>query len=289
MTQPIEPHLITKPIQLLAAWLAGLVLVDTALLSAASTLDNPSWGPGLLVIAAVAAIPVFLICIFLLQTRFRPEMQEDAYYSEYLRNKMTGKTATFGSEAAVLRQQSSDVDKAIVDAMRAMQAQLTDLVVPGPRSSSSETSRLADVEATLDLAIHRALAERVAIEINDLLPQYPQLRADLERGGLTIADTFGSSSQRPDVPEPFLMTTTEGVPAEVFRKCLAVALDHGLQAVQYGDDEPWSHKLYIGSYGYADDPVAWLNDDLVTELMNQSLSADEIAEVIRRAPSAIVA
>ncbi|MEZ7011596.1 hypothetical protein ACB042_19205 [Aeromonas sp. S13(2024)] len=80
----IEPHRITKPIQLLGAWLVGLIIVNGSFLGAAITIDTPIWLKSTLVIAAIANVPVFLICIFLLQTRFRPEMQEDSYYHEYL-------------------------------------------------------------------------------------------------------------------------------------------------------------------------------------------------------------
>ncbi|MNZ60064.1 hypothetical protein D3C78_781240 [compost metagenome] len=82
--QDIEPHRITKPIQLLGAWLAGLIIVNGSFLGAAVAIDTPIWLRSMLVIAAVVNVPVFLICIFLLQTRFRPEMQEDSYYHEYL-------------------------------------------------------------------------------------------------------------------------------------------------------------------------------------------------------------
>jgi len=83
----IEPHKITKPIQLLAAWLTGLAIIDISFLTAASQITIPSWIPGLLVVAAVINVPLFVVSIFLLQTKFRPEMQEDSYYSDYLNRK----------------------------------------------------------------------------------------------------------------------------------------------------------------------------------------------------------
>jgi hypothetical protein len=83
----IEPHKITKPIQLLAAWLTGLAIIDISFLTAASQITTPSWTPGLLVVAAVINVPLFVVSIFLLQTKFRPEMQEDSYYSDYLNRK----------------------------------------------------------------------------------------------------------------------------------------------------------------------------------------------------------
>ncbi|QXO15960.1 hypothetical protein [Vibrio ostreae] len=82
--QKIEPQRITKPIQLLAAWLVGLIIVNGSFLGAAIAIETPVWLRSTLVIAAVLNVPIFLICLFLLQTRFRPEMQEDLFYHEYL-------------------------------------------------------------------------------------------------------------------------------------------------------------------------------------------------------------
>jgi len=86
----IKPEKVTKPIQLLAAWLTGMILINTTFLTAASQITTPSWTSGLLIIAAVLNVPLFLFSIFLLQTRFRPEMQEDTFYSQYLERKYNG-------------------------------------------------------------------------------------------------------------------------------------------------------------------------------------------------------
>lgn len=83
----LRPEKITKPIQLLAAWLTGLVLVNGGFLTAAPHIKEPTWAAGVLVIAAVLNVPLFLVSLFLLQTRYRPEMQEDTYYSQYLERK----------------------------------------------------------------------------------------------------------------------------------------------------------------------------------------------------------
>lgn len=83
----IDPSKINKPIQLLGAWLVGLILVNGSFLAAAVSLEQPIWVRGLLVIAAVINVPIFLFAIFLLQTKFRPEMQEDSYYHDYLLSK----------------------------------------------------------------------------------------------------------------------------------------------------------------------------------------------------------
>lgn len=96
MPEPqITPHRITKPIQLLAAWLAGLAIVNGSFLTAAATIQTPTWILGTLVVASVLNVPLFLFCLFLLQTKFRPEMQEDSYYSQYLQDKYSDTTASF--------------------------------------------------------------------------------------------------------------------------------------------------------------------------------------------------
>jgi hypothetical protein len=49
----INPGKVTKPIQLLAAWLAGLIVVNGSFLGAATQLSKPEWASGLLVVASV--------------------------------------------------------------------------------------------------------------------------------------------------------------------------------------------------------------------------------------------
>ena len=91
----IIPHRITKPIQLLAAWLAGLTFVNGSFLTAAGLLHSPTWLSALLTIAAVLNVPLFIASLFLLQTKFRPEMQEDTFYSKYIERKYSQNTVAF--------------------------------------------------------------------------------------------------------------------------------------------------------------------------------------------------
>lgn len=110
--QRIRPERITKPIQLLAAWLTGLVLVDGGFLTAASSLKEPAWAAGLLVVAAVVNVPLFLVALFLLQTRFRPEMQEDTFYSQYLERKYS--TQSGQAEPLDVRAYAKEVTEHII-------------------------------------------------------------------------------------------------------------------------------------------------------------------------------
>ncbi len=88
MSQPrIEPHKITTPIQLMAVWFAALVLLVAALLGAAALISSPTWMPATLSIAAILLIPAFVFSIFVMQTRYRRELQEDSYYSKWLKRQ----------------------------------------------------------------------------------------------------------------------------------------------------------------------------------------------------------
>jgi len=83
----ITPHKVTRPMQLLAAWLVSLIVLEGALLTAAGSLGTPLWAPGALIVTAIVIIPVFVGALFLLLTKYRKELQDDRYYSEDQKRK----------------------------------------------------------------------------------------------------------------------------------------------------------------------------------------------------------
>src|SRR5690242_3273870 len=88
MPEPkIEPHKITTPIQLMAVWFAGLVLLEGAFLAGASKITNPPWVAAMLAISAIGFVPLFLIGVFLMQTRFREQLMEDKHYADWLKRR----------------------------------------------------------------------------------------------------------------------------------------------------------------------------------------------------------
>jgi len=105
----IKPEKITKPIQLLAAWLSGLVLTNVSFLSAAMYISPEHCTHFILIIASVINVPIFLISIFLLQTKFRPELQEDSYYSQYIMNNRGEQIRTID----VKNTKQIEIDKAL--------------------------------------------------------------------------------------------------------------------------------------------------------------------------------
>lgn len=99
MSDPkLQPATITKPMQLLAAWLVGLLSLDTCFLLAATRMPVGSTEVAALVWAAIVNVPIFLGALFLLQTKFRPELQEDLYYSTYINQKTNQKVSVTKDE-----------------------------------------------------------------------------------------------------------------------------------------------------------------------------------------------
>ncbi|MFG5859420.1 hypothetical protein LDB17_14595 [Dysgonomonas sp. Shenzhen-Wh21] len=106
----IKPDRITKPFQLLAAWLVGLIVVNASFLGAASLISLPSWGPNALIIASIANVPLFIGSIFLLQTKFRPEMQTDDYYSDYRKRELELRQTELQFQKEIKEQVKQDVE-----------------------------------------------------------------------------------------------------------------------------------------------------------------------------------
>ncbi len=80
----IEPHKITKPIQLTATWLAGLVLLVSVFVAGAGTIKNPPWLAPTFGITAIVMVPSYSTLVFLMQTKFRPQLQEDPFNAIWL-------------------------------------------------------------------------------------------------------------------------------------------------------------------------------------------------------------
>ena len=149
----ISPERVTKPIQLLAAWLVGLFVTNGSFLLAAQHIDRPAWGSAMLLIAAVVNVPLFIGALFLLQTRFRPQMQEDSYYSRYLDEERRRSTTT----AAL---SSKDFDKEISEATAKI---INSIGAAAQGKEQPISSILRDAQA--DLLMHKHGSTRAIAEL----------------------------------------------------------------------------------------------------------------------------
>jgi hypothetical protein len=295
----IVPERITKPIQLLAAWLAGLILVNGSFLTAASILADPSWLRTILVVASVINVPLFLACLFLLQTKFRPEMQEDSFYSKYL-EQHTGKVVTTSPlESGVhqLRLELAESSSRSVDMLAGIDASLKTLTVqladqkatPSPALAAELAAVAAELEKSAQVARNarvRLSDAAVEISINDLLPEFEEIRRELSKRGIGIDNTFGSSSKEPEVPKFRIIGFGRSVPIEVLRDVVDLCRAFGFDRIHSTSREENSGNIYIGSYIYRaprePQPVP-LNQGIVDLLNSPESDLQQVIAAIERA------
>ncbi|QXP59841.1 hypothetical protein [Olleya sp. HaHaR_3_96] len=156
--QRINPDKITKPIQLLAAWLIGLILVNASFLTASSQITEPSWVTGALVIATIVNVPIFLISLFLLQTRFRPEMQEDSFYSKYLEQKYNNERDEKRLEKRKEKEEeeTDDIVNEIIESTKSQPSEKTKIkAILRRRDKFRLKSKVRDSRSLSELYLHK--------------------------------------------------------------------------------------------------------------------------------------
>ncbi len=237
----IEPQKVTKPIQLLAAWLVGLVLTNSTFLLSATQMAEGSWQKGALVISAIVNVPIFLIALFVLQTRFRAELQEDTYYSEYLSKKTSAaiRIDTDASQDAKLH----DLEKRV--------ANLTEQA-----SSVREPSKSDAIDWF-----------NWPVALNQKHPRFMEIRSALREAGIPLATIFGNQE---NIPKKWIVSLSYQLPFSHTVKILQTVLAYGFDGIQFwtpqqkaGEDE----DVYIGSYG--DGSYAQITDQLFALLKTE--------------------
>lgn len=223
MADKLDPSKVTKPIQLLAAWLAGLVLINGAFLGTAAHISRPEWASGVLVVAAILNVPLFLACLFLLQTRFRPEMQGDEYYAMYLERRFSAETG---------KSELVEISEAELD-----RPQIQDVLKRPRREPASPRGNTKPKSGN-------------SIAINDLLPSYEELRSELKSAGIKISQVFGSNSLNPHEPSPFIISVTDFAEISLVKKIVKISAKYGLKGIGYSEFEAKKIGIYVGSYAY---------------------------------------
>jgi len=222
---PIRPEKITKPIQLLGAWLAGLFSIDSCFLLAANNLPKDSWEAGALVIAAIINVPIFLLAVFLLQTRFRPELQEDSYYSSYLSRK-TNEPITVNKEDLQfmqIRQKLTEIESRVSG--------------PTQKEMAAESNLVS-----------------ITIGVNKHLPDRDQIGKRLSELGVVGYSLFGG-----DMPPPSrIVAISKYLPKDIVRDVINVARELGFHHYTIFDnqEEEAIEEILFGAYGEAQFEIA---------------------------------
>ena len=226
--QTLKPERITKPIQLLAAWLAGLFSIDSAFLFAATRME-PGWQAGALTVAAIVNVPLFLSAVFLLQTRFRPELQEDSYYSSYLSRKT--------NELIQVKKDDTHVDE-----LRQRIFELEAKVLSPTQPGESNRSALAH----LVFGVNKHLVDR------------RKIGARLAERGIETFTTFGSD----EAPTRRTVAISKYLVPEVVQEVVRLARELGFTSYSFFDNraEDAEEEVLLGSYGAGGYEIASLED-----------------------------
>jgi hypothetical protein len=235
----IEAHKVTKPIQLLAAWLVGLCVLDSAFLVAAAAFKEVPLACGILISAAVLNVPVFLYSLFLLQTKYRPEMQEDTYYATYL-DKNTNRAV----EVMKPSFRDARVDE-LCEEISLLRNQITHLnsptVISGHGPNAHRTSDW----------------DECRIALNDNHPDFWAIRKALKAASIPVAAIFGAVDGN-GVPQKFVLAVNVDADPQLLQRALQELLKFSFEGIKLcervqGSDQ--TEDIYAGSYalqeGYA--------------------------------------
>jgi len=219
VSDAVKPEKITKPIQLLGAWLVGLLAIDSCFLIAATRMPADSWEMRALVVAAIINVPLFLLAVFLLQTKFRPEMQEDSYYATYLSSKTNERIVITKDDAKItlISQRIAELESRITTPQE---------VVDGNGSS---------------------ILANVAIGINKFLEDRDEIGERLARVGVAGYLEFGAV----EAPEERAVAISQYLPAETREYVLRLARDLGFRRYTMFDnvEEQAEEEILFGCYG----------------------------------------
>lgn len=249
--QKIEPSKVTKPIQLVAAWLVGLVLVNGAFLTAASGIDEPVWLKATLIIAAIVNVPIFLGAIFLLQTKFRPQLQEDSYYSQYL-DKSSNEIVTVSK------------DEQLLSTLSEVKAEIITL---------NQQPRTEPVTSLENKAVESWPHWKIAL--CDYLPDFTEIKNELRELNIPIAKIFGSVSTK-NIPEYNHFSFNKEVDFKSKLKILRMLSKYRFDGYSYSPTSKVNpEEIYIGGFGYANGGFYPFTEEL-KELITKDIEPSEL-------------
>lgn len=173
--------------------------------------------------AAIVNVPLFLGALFLLQTRFRPELQEDLYYSTYI-NQKTNQSVSVSKDEHRLAVVLGRIER------------VENLV----KAASSEALNKD----------HANLLSGIDFGINLHFPDKEELSTRLLSMGVKRHTWFGSD----EPPKGRIVSISENLPEETREAILAVVEKLGFVRYNLFDNlmEEIEEDVLIGSYGSGD-------------------------------------
>ncbi len=252
----IQPDKITKPIQLLAVWFAGLVLLVSLLLAGAKTITSPIWLTPVLAISAILIIPLFLYFVFLLQTKYRPQMQEDTFYSKYLdtsTNKTIIVTEDVKKNPSVTELKDTIIQ--LTESNKFFLKNIEELV----KSKTQDNQKISEIEKYIIASnenfnrVEQTIKKtQFEIYLNRLLPKFSETRLLLLKNDFENIEEFTGGSKKQ--LDKFLISVGLNVEPKFVAELLKILQPLGLELINIIENgyemEHYKDALVIGSHAY---------------------------------------
>jgi hypothetical protein len=261
----IRPEKITKPIQLLAVWLIGLIAIETSLLAASATITKPEWLPVFFGISAVAIIPLFLFLIFLLQTKYRPQIQEDEYYSKYL-DKNTMQFIQIDKNNNPRNELIKQETKKLIEETKKSINTIKESVDKDEKKETIENiiissdNKIKNIERIIKYATHN-------LWINNTLDNFSLIVEKIKEIGFNSFKEFGNEK----IPQNFHVSFTNTVNPIIIKEILIDLIPLGAYSIAIIDDEEAKRKnygnaIFLGSYLYNNPNKTIINQKILNKI-----------------------
>jgi len=268
--QKINAEKITKPIQLLAAWLIGLIVLVSALITAAATVKTPTWLPVFYSISAVAIIPVFLGLIFLLQTKYRPEMQEDVFYAKYLEKdtmtfKYVGKDEIKDLEIDKFKQEIISLSQNTKDELKKIQ-EIVKTTTNKPDQEREIAQIIEKSDDKLDQVKQIVKFASITLNINSKLPNYSQILSVIKKIGFSKYSEFGTNEI---ALKHFVLSFGEKISYDIYINLIYDLIPLGATHVRLTQQtiDDTTNTIFVGSYAL-DGNITPIDEHLINKLSN---------------------
>lgn len=228
-------------------------------------------------------------------------MQEDSYYSKYLEAN-TGKMISaraFEVHEHSLRAELAEHNKLYLTLMSGLEgtvkelASQLELVTAKSSTESDKTIVMQQVSEIIDrssraieVAKQDAIKTSFSVEINDLLPDYLQIRNELKINKITINKTFGSTSKDPEVPKQKIISFGPKVPIDKLKTIVLALQKYGFDRISYADIGITESSIFIGSYIYRSpgmEQAVRIDQDILGILQSPDATLEELIDEIEDA------
>jgi hypothetical protein len=88
------------------------------------------------------------------------------------------------------------------------------------------------------------------VAINDLLPRFNDLLPALLAEGIRPEEFFGSTSDKPDKPQNFIVSFGEDASLSTLKRVIKICHEFGLDGVAASSSIVSAGRIYIGAYSY---------------------------------------